>query len=113
MATVDVAQFKENFHVPKERFRTIITMEDLSKNELRVFCYLLTVLNGYNKARRMGTSREHEDPQNFTKIHTKVIADELKISEKKVKKIIKKLRDIQLIEKGDSPAVKGGHRFTF
>ena len=113
MATIDVTQFKENFHVPKEIFRNIISTEEFELVDLKVFCYLLTTLNGYNKTRRIGTSKEHEDPLNFIKIHPSVIAEELGYSEKKVKKAIKYLEGIYLIEKGNGPAVKGGYRFTF
>ena len=113
MSTVDVSQFKENFHVPKEAFRQIITMEDLDFVDLKVLCYLLTTLNGYNKLRRMGTSKENEDPCNFSKVHASVLAEELGFSEKKVKKSIKYLTEIGLLEKGNGPAVKGGYRFTF
>ena len=113
MAVADITQFKETFHVPREAFRTMLITEDLSKTDLRIFCYLMTSINGFNKLRRMGTSREFDDPCNYTKVHISVIAKELGYSEKKVKKSIQNLLDRQLIEKGNSPSVKGGYRFTF
>lgn len=113
MPVVDVTQYKEVFHVPKENFRNIIVLEDLSLEELRVFCYLLTDLPGFNTIRRINTGKEYVDPCNFRKVDAEVVATELGYSEKKVKKAIKKLVELSLLEKGNGPSVKGGYRFTF
>jgi len=113
MSTVDVAQFRQNFHVPKEAFRELITLYDLSFVDLKVICYLLTVLSGYNKTRRINTTNPGPDPNNFTKIHIDLMSEELGIKVKKIKKSIKYLTEIQVLEKGNGAAVKGGYRFTF
>lgn len=113
MPVVDVTQYKEVFHVPKEPFRDIIVMQDFTLVELRVFCYLLTDLPGFNTGRRISKTTEFVDPMNFRRIDASVIAEELGYSEKKVKKAIKRLRELYIIEKGDGPAIKGGYRFTF
>ena len=92
MGTVDVTQYKENVHIPKESFRYIIMNNNLSKKELRVMCYLLTTLNGYNSLRRLGTSRENDDPRNYTKVDVSVLARELEYSKEEVKLLIEGLK---------------------
>lgn len=113
MAVIDVTQFKETFHVPTEKFREIVSSEELDYIDFRVLCYLLTVLNGYNSFRRMGTAQEGKDPCNFTKIDCAVLSKALGYPKKKIKKSIKYLTSISLLEKGDGPTIKGGYRFTF
>ena len=113
MPVVDVTQYKEVFHVPKEPFRDLIVTQDLTLVELRVFCYLISDIPGFNVGRRISKNTEYVDPMNFRRIDYEVIAEELGYSEKKVKKAIKKLRDLYIIEKGNGPSIKGGYRFTF
>ena len=113
MATIDVAQFKENVHIPKDEFRHIITQVDLNKSELRVMCYLMTIIEGYNKSRRMGSSGKYVDPKNFTKVDAKLLAKELGYEKSKVKEALDSLFEKGILEKGDSQLCKNGYRFTF
>ena len=114
MGTVDVTQYKENVHIPKDEFRYMIMNNgSLSKRDLRVMCYLLTVINGFNTVRRIGTAREGQDPRNYTAIDTKVIARELEYSKSEIKESLQELCDRGLLEKGSSPVCKKGYRFTF
>ena len=113
MGTVDVTQYKENVHIPKESFRYIIMNNNLSKKELRVMCYLLTTLNGYNSLRRLGTSRENDDPRNYTKVDISVLARELEYSKEEVKDTLESLCDRGILEKGSSAVCKKGYRFGF
>lgn len=110
---IDVTQYKETFTVPKEAFRSLIINNELELHEMRVLCYLLTDIPGFNTGRRISNNREFTDPLNFRRIDPEVIAEELGYSEKKVKKAIKRLRELYIIEKGDGPSIKGGFRFTF
>ena len=113
MGTVDVTQYKENVHIPKESFRYIIMNNNLSKKELRVMCYLLTTLNGYNSLRRLGTSRENDDPRNYTKVDISVLARELNYEKDEIKDILESLCDRGILEKGSSAICKKGYRFGF
>ena len=93
----------------KELSEWVSTMDDFSKDDLRVFIMLLTILNGYTPP-KTGTSN---DPDNYCKINEEQIAHELFITAKKVKKSIKHLIEEGIIEKGNSSSIKNGYRFTF
>ena len=96
MANVrNVYQQLTTVSIPKQELSDwVSSMEDLSKDDLRVFMMLLTVLNGYSPPKTG-------------------IATELYMSEKRVKKSIKRLLNEGIIEKGNSSSVKNGYRFTF
>ena len=101
-----------NVSVPKkELLDYVVYNEDLSKTDYRIFMMLLTELNGYRPAKN--DKWGDRDPQVFTKIDTEQIADQLNISEKKVKESIKTLIDQGIIEKGDTVNMKNGYRFRF
>lgn len=112
MATIEITQYSDTTHIPKQRFRDIIVNEDLSKEELRVFMYLVTILNGYNYERRK-TQRNNKDPLNFLTVSPSVISEELLIKKKKVKAAIDRLELLGILEKGMSSSAKDGYRFTF
>lgn len=111
MANVrNVYQQLTTVSIPKQELSDwASSMEDLSKDDLRVFMMLLTVLNGYSPP-KTGSSI---DPNNYCKINEGQIATELYMSEKRVKKSIKRLLNEGIIEKGNSSSVKNGYRFTF
>ena len=98
--------------VPKrELLEYVILNQELNKKDYRVFLLLLTELNGYSYPK--GKQNENSDPQNFKKIDSEQIADELEMDESDVKKCIKKLLTEGIIEKGDTNNMKNGYRFTF
>ena len=110
MAVVEVTQYQTVVHIPKAKFRDIIAQEDFDRTELKVFCYLLTVLNGFNEGAR---SNPRNDPRNFTVLDPEVIADEIFEPKKKIKKAIKRFELLGFLESGSSNSVKNGYRFTF
>lgn len=111
MANVrNVYQQLTTVSVPKQELADwVASSENLSKDDLRVFIMLLTVLNGYSPPKNGVQS----DPNNYCKINEEQIAHELFITAKKVKKSIKRLIEEGIIEKGNSSSIKNGYRFTF
>lgn len=111
MANVrNVYQTPEKVSIPKEPFLSnIVYNTSLSKKDLRVLLLLFTQLGGYSAP----PSGKGVDPENYKKIDTEVIAGELDMKEKDVKKVIKKLRQSFIIEKGDSTVSQNSYRFTF
>ena len=92
----------------------ILLMDKFSKDELRVILLLFTELNGYSPANDgFNNNQRTADPYNFKAISYNQIADVLGIKKKKVEKIIEKLKDEEIIEKGSSDSVRKGWRFTF
>lgn len=97
-----------NVSVPKDSLREfVIYNDDLSKKDLRVFLLLLTYLDGFN------SNSKAEDPNNYKKINTATIADELGLSKKEVNKSIDVLEEAGIIESGSSPLISFGYRFKF
>lgn len=95
----------------KELLEYVILNDELNKKDYKVFLMLLTELDGYSspKVNRF----DNLDPQNFKKIDSEQIADELQMDESDVRKSIKKLLNEGIIEKGDTKNMKNGYRFTF
>ena len=105
-------QQKNTVSVRKKELREYVVFnKELNKKDYRVFLMLLTELDGYSAPKRR--TYEDEDPQNFTKIDSEQIADYLDMDESDVKKSIKKLINEGIIEKGNTPNMKNGYRFTF
>ena len=96
--------------INRESLLDLASNEDLDEIDYRVILLLLTQLNGFN---RTYSTRESEDPLNYKKINKDSIADSLDINKKDVKKSIKKLLKMNLIEMGDNQSIKNGYRFTF
>lgn len=94
----------------KELINYVIYDNDLNKRDLKVFLMLLTALEGYSVP---NNNRNAIDPQNFTKVDTERMSSMLDLSEKKVRKSMKKLEYAGIIEKGNTANTKNGYRFTF
>ena len=102
----------------KELLEYVVYSKEFNKKDLRVFLMLLTELNGYSPSYRKQKKideafEDDKDPLNFRKIDSEQIADELELSEKDVRKSIKKLLREGVIEKGDSRNAINGYRFKF
>ncbi len=96
--------------IPREELlENVVYNDKLSKTDLRVCLFLLTELNGWSPPK----TGEYNDPNNFKKIDLKQIAEKLDISKKDVKKAIKNLNTMCIIEMGDSNSVRDGYRFMF
>ena len=105
-------QQKNTVSVRKKELREYVVFnQELNKKDYRVFLMLLTELSGYSYSKRGPFS--DEDPQNFTKIDSEQIAKYLEMDESDVKKSIKKLINEGILEKGHTPNMKNGYRFTF
>ena len=98
----------------------IVTCEELSKNDLRVYLALLTELEGYSSSLNDPLSysnkknlSKYQDPKNFKRIDTRGIAELLNIKRKKVEESIEVLLDLEILEMGDSDTIRRGYRFTF
>lgn len=105
----EVFQWKTATSVPRDSFfNAIVTNDELSKTDLRVFLFLLTKLNGYDYRINSKT-----DPLNYTLIDVNAIADSLDIGKRKVKESISNLQDMGIIECGSSPTINDGYRFIF
>lgn len=114
MAVRDITQYTTVVHIPKEELRQfLIRNDDLSKSALKVFMYLLTDLNGFNTTAREESKKQYTDPFNFKNLDMKMLADELNMEKKKVKKAVIELEAAGIIERGDGITVKNGYRFTF
>lgn len=109
MPVVEVTQYKQTVHVPKDVLREIVSDYDFSKSELKVIMYLLTVLSGF----KMDNDRSRKDPKNFTAIDVKQVSKKTGIDKEKIKMSIERLIDLGLVEKGSSPSIKTGYRFRF
>ena len=106
-AVNETSQFKETVHLPKRKLRDIANLSTLNECDYRVLIYLFTILSGHNE------NKTQTDHRNYIKIDHEVIAEEIWMKKSDVKKSIKNLKKIGIIEKGDSAAAKGGYRFTF
>ena len=89
----------------------ILIDDKFSKDDLRVILLLFTKLDGYKDPEI--TNNRYNDPLNFKSISMNQIAETLDLKKKKVEKIIDKLVDEDILEKGGSASVKKGYRFTF
>ena len=87
----------------------VVYNEELSKTDLRVVLFLLTELNGWQPPK----TTEGVDPLNYKIIEEKIVAEKLYISKKDVKKSVKHLIELGIIEKGDFNGGRNGYRFTF
>lgn len=87
----------------------IAEIHGLDEDDYRVLLILFTQLNGY----RYNNNPNSKDPRNFKKIDAEKIGDTLEISKKRVKKSIRLLYNLGLLDKGDNDSVKNGYRFTF
>ncbi len=106
-----VYQQTSTVSVPKKELREyVIYNPELNKKDYKVFLMLLTELDGYSNHKRKSYD---DDPQNFTKIDSEQIAEQLDMDESDVRKSIKKLLNEGIIEKGNTTNVKNGYRFTF
>ena len=108
------------FSINRESFLdTVVKNENLSENDLRVLCFLLTQLDGfkYEKVSHMkdGSERRswNNDPKNYKNIDIKKIAKILNISKKEAKHSVKNLLREYIIEKGSSNSITDGYRFLF
>ena len=107
-----VYQQTYNVSVPKkELLEYVVYNKELNKKDYKVFLMLLTELNGYSNPKNK--LFDDKDPQNFTKVDSEQIAEQLEMDESEVKKSIKKLLNEGIIEKGDTKNMKNGYRFTF
>ena len=88
----------------------ILLGDRFSKDDLRVIFLLLTKLDGYKEPEG---SRAAQDPFNFRQLSINQISDTLDLKKKKVIKIIDKLLDEEILEKGSNETTKKGYRFTF
>lgn len=103
-------QQSQTVSIPRDELLDyVVYNEELTKTDLRVVLFLLTELNGWSPPK----TTEGIDPCNFKRIDEKKIAEKLYISKKDVKKSIKNLREMCIIEKGESNAVRNGYRFRF
>ena len=108
----NVYQQTYNVSVPrKELLEYVVYNPEFNKKDYKVFLMLLTVLNGYSRPK--GKKYDYDDPQNFTKVDSEQMAEQLDLDEGDVKKSIKKLINEGVIEKGDTTNMKNGYRFTF
>lgn len=96
--------------IPREELLFwVVYNEELSKTDLRVVLFLLTELGGWKPPK----TTEAIDPLNYKIIEEKMIAEKLYISKKDVKKAIKHLLEMGIIEQGDFNGGRNGYRFTF
>ncbi len=94
----------------------IITNEDLSRTDLRVFLALLTELEGFSIPEDVSfgtTNKRYKDPLNFKKIDPKQIGELLNLPKKKVKESIETLLLMDILEEGESDTISKGYRFRF
>lgn len=98
-----------NVSIPKkDLLELIVYNESLSKKDLRVCFFLFTILDGWKEPERYC-----EDPNNFTVVYDDVIAKELHMSKKDVRKSIRMLLHEDILEEGDGKGNEDGLRFTF
>lgn len=105
-----IYQQENNVSVPKNGLlEWVVYNEQLKKKDLRIFLFLLTVLDGWQIPKK----GQYTDPRNFKIIEEDQIADVLDMKIKDVEKSIKTLLDYGIIEQGDSNSGTNGYRFTF
>lgn len=99
-----------NVSINKSKIIEIATNFGLSEIDLRVLLLLFTELNGWSD---INTSSRTVDPENYTKVDVKTIADTLGYKKKKVKNAMDNLISAGLLEQGSNDRVQDGWRFTF
>ena len=98
-----------NVSIPKkELLELVVYNEELTKKDLRVCLFLFTVLDGWKEPERYT-----QDPNNFTVVYDDVIARDLGMSKKDVRKSLRTLLREGIIEEGDGKGNEDGLRFTF
>ena len=102
-----------NVSINKKKLLEIASNEALDETDLRVLLCLFTELNGWSPTDPYAPGRPAVDPLNFSIIDINEIANTLDIKKKKVKRSIKNLFDLCIIEDGSSQTVSHGYRFTF
>ncbi len=108
----DTYQQQHTVSIPRTYLSDMACDQEFKKNDYRVFLELLTQLDGYNKSIRTKKALE-SDPMNFKKIDLKAISEKLQLEKSEMKKILKKLINNGVIEKGSNDSIKNGYRFTF
>ena len=99
-----------NVSIPKQPLLyNVVDNDALSKKDLRVCLFLFTILDGY----REPSNGKSQDPKNFKVVFPDVIADQLDLSVKDVKKSLRILIREEIIEEGDANGVEDGLRFCF
>ena len=96
----------------KDLLEFVVYNKELNKKDYKVFLMLLTELDGYTPPFR-SRNFDDKDPENFTKVDSEQIAEQLDMDESDVKKSIKKLLNEGIIEKGNTKNMKNGYRFRF
>lgn len=99
-----------NVSIPKKPLlKKVINNESLSKKDLRVCLFLFTILDGWVEP----VNKKSQDPENFKVVFPDVIAFQLDMSQKDVKKSLRMLIREGIIEEGDANGVEDGLRFCF
>ena len=109
--TKEVTRRKYSVSFNRQNFMdNVIIPRDLSKRDLRIILLLLCRLDGYVPPKTVRSNTK--DPANFSDISIKRIAKTLGYKKSEVKKSLKKLVELEILEYGVNEANEHGYRFV-